>query len=329
MGPEALAQVLRPLQDLFRAQDHPRLLVGLEISDDAAVYQISDELAVIQTLDFFTPVVDDPYDYGAIAAANAMSDVYAMGGEVVLALNICGFPPDLPPGVISEILRGGAEKVAEAGGVIAGGHTIDDKEPKYGLSVMGLVHPGRVLSKAGARPGDVLLLTKPLGVGIITTAFKGDVADLAHVAAAVENMKKLNRDAARLIQAVGVNACTDITGFALLGHGSEMAAKSGVRLRFYVERLPFLDGAVGYAEDWLFPAGTCNNERAYQHAVHFAPRISEEMQQLLYTPETSGGLLVSVPPQKLETLTTRFADAEHACWVVGEVAEGKGIQVLA
>jgi selenide,water dikinase len=329
MGPETLAQVLRPLRDLFRAQDYPRLLVGLEISDDAAVYQISDELAVIQTLDFFTPVVDDPYDYGAIAATNAMSDVYAMGGEVVLALNICGFPPDLPPEMISEVLRGGAEKVAEAGGVIAGGHTIDDKEPKYGLSVMGLVHPERVLTKAGARPGDALLLTKPLGVGIITTAFKGGVTDPAHVAAAVESMKKLNRDAARLIQAVGVNACTDITGFALLGHGSEMAEKSGVQLRFHVERLPFLEGAIGYAEDWLFPAGTCNNERAYQHAVHFAPQISEEMQQLLYTPETSGGLLVSVPPQKLETLTTRFAGAGHACWVVGEVAEGKGIRVLA
>lgn len=200
MGPETLAQVLRPLRELFRAKDYPQLLVGLEVSDDAAVYKINDEVAVIQTLDFFTPVVDDPYDYGAIAAANAMSDIYAMGGQVTLALNICGFPPDLPPEITSEILRGGAEKVAEAGGVLAGGHTIDDKEPKYGLSVMGLVHPGRVLTKGGAQPGDALLLTKPLGVGIITTAFKGDVADLQHVAAAVESMKKLNRQAASLAQ---------------------------------------------------------------------------------------------------------------------------------
>ena len=218
MGPEALAQVLRPLQNMFRAEDYPELLVGLEISDDAAVYKINDEVAVIQTLDFFPPVVDDPYDYGAIAAANAMSDVYAMGGEVVLALNICGFPPDLPPDVVTEILRGGAEKVAEAGGIIAGGHTLDDKEPKYGLAVMGFVHPDCVAAKAGARPGDVLILTKPLGVGIITTALKGQVAEPGHVEAAVESMKKLNRRAARLMQSVGVNACTDVTGFALLGH---------------------------------------------------------------------------------------------------------------
>jgi len=327
MGPEALAQVLRPLQNLFRAEQYPNLLVGLEVSDDAAVYKINDDVAVIQTLDFFPPVVDDPYDYGAIAAANAMSDVYAMGGEVVLALNICGFPPDLPAGVITEILRGGAEKVAEAGGVLAGGHTLDDKEPKYGLSVMGLIHPDRVLTKAGARPGDVLVLTKPLGVGIITTALKGEVADPAHVAAAVEGMKRLNRGAARLIQRIGVHGCTDITGFALLGHGYEMAEKSGVRLRFHVEKLPFLEGALQYAEDWLFPGGTCNNQRAYEHAVRFAPGISEEMQQLLYTPETSGGLLVAVPPEMLEALTGLFADEGQPCWVVGEVEEGEGMEV--
>jgi selenide,water dikinase len=327
MGPETLAQVLRPLQDLFRAERYPELLVGLEVSDDAAVYRISGEIAVIQTLDFFPPVVDDPYDYGAIAAANAMSDVYAMGGEVTLALNICGFPPDLPPDIISEILRGGAEKVAEAGGVLAGGHTVDDVEPKYGLSVMGLIHPDRVLTKGGARPGDVLILTKPLGVGIITTVLKAGIADPAHVAAAVASMKHLNRDAARLIQQVGVHACTDITGFALLGHGYEMAEKSGVGLRFYVDNLPFVDGAVQYADDWLFPGGTCNNERAYQHAVRFGAGIPEEMQQLLYTPETSGGLLVAVPPQSHEALIALFRDAGHPCWTVGEAVEGSGIEV--
>jgi len=328
MGPRALAQVLRPLQEMFRSEQPPELLVGLEASDDAAVYKINDEVAVIQTLDFFPPIVDDPYDYGAIAAANAMSDVYAMGGEVVLALNICGFPPDLPPKIIAEILRGGAEKVAEAGGVLAGGHTLDDKEPKYGLVVMGLVHPDRVLTKAGARPGDVLVLTKPLGVGIITTALKGEVAGPAHVSVAVESMKRLNRHAARLIQRVGVNACTDITGFALLGHGYEMAEKSSVRLRFHVDQLPFLDGAVEYAEQWLFPAGTCNNERAYEHAVHFAPEVSEEMQQLLYTPETSGGLLVAVPQEKLEELIGLFAEEGEPHWVVGEVVEGEEIEVV-
>jgi selenide,water dikinase len=324
MGPEALAQVLRPLQNLFHAGQHPELLVGLEVSDDAAVYKINDEVAVIQTLDFFTPVVDDPYDYGAIAAANAMSDVYAMGGEVVLALNICGFPPDLPPGIAAEILRGGAEKVAESGGVLAGGHTLNDKEPKYGLAVMGLVHPERVLTKAGARPGDMLVLTKPLGVGVITTALKGEVADPAHVAAAVESMKRLNRQAARLIQRLGVHACTDITGFALLGHGQEMAQKSGVRLRFYVERLPFLAGARQYAGQQLFPGGACRNQEYYERWVDFAPAISEEMQMLLFTPETSGGLLVAVPPERTEPLTALCAGEGQLCWIVGEVREGRG-----
>jgi selenide,water dikinase len=328
MGPEALAQVLRPLQNMFRAEEHPELLVGLEVSDDAAVYKINDEVAIIQTLDFFPPVVDDPYDYGAIAAANAMSDVYAMGGEVVLALNICGFPPDLPLKIIAEILRGGAEKVAEAGGVLAGGHTLDDKEPKYGLAVMGLIHPDRVLTKADARPGDALILTKPLGVGIITTALKGQVADPAHVDAAVETMKKLNRDAARLIQQVGVHACTDVTGFALLGHGYEMAEKSGVRLRFYVDKLPFLDGAKQYAEDWLFPGGSCRNQQCYEQWVDFTPGISEEMQILLFTPETSGGLLVAVPQERLEMLTALFADEGHPCWVVGEIVKGEGVEVV-
>jgi selenide,water dikinase len=319
--------VLRPLQGMFPADQYPDLLVGLEVSDDAAVYQINDEVAVIQTIDFFTPVVDDPYDYGAIAAVNAMSDVYAMGGEVVLALNICGFPPDLPSEVIAEILRGGAEKVAEAGGVLGGGHTVDAKEPTYGLSVMGLIHPERVLTKGGANPGDVLVLTKPLGVGIITTALKGEVADPAHVAAAVESMKKLNRQAARLIQQIGVRACTDITGFALLGHGYEMAERSHARLRLHLEKLPFLDGAKQYAEDNLFPGGSCRNRDAYEHWVDFSPDISEEMQLLLFTPETSGGLLVAVPPENLGPLTALFAEEGQPCWVVGEVIEGQGLEV--
>jgi selenide,water dikinase len=320
--------VLRPLQGMFPADQYPDLLVGLEVSDDAAVYQINDEVAVIQTIDFFTPVVDDPYDYGAIAAANAMSDVYAMGGEVVLALNICGFPPDLPAEIIAEILRGGAEKVAEAGAALAGGHTVDAKEPTYGLSVMGLVHPQRVLTKGGADPGDVLVLTKPLGVGIITTALKGEVADPAHVAAAVGSMKKLNRQAAWLIQQIGVRACTDITGFALLGHGYEMAERSHARLRLHLEKLPLLDGAVQYAGDNLFPGGSCRNRDAYEQWVDFAPDISEEMQLLLFTPETSGGLLVAVPPESLGPLTGLFAEEGQPCWVVGEVVEGQGLEVI-
>jgi selenide, water dikinase len=327
MGPEALTQVLRPLQNIFRAQDYPDLLVGLEISDDAAVYKISNDIAIIQTLDFFTPIVDDPYTYGAIAAANSMSDVYAMGGEVVLALNICGFPCGLPPEMITEILRGGAEKVREAGGIIAGGHTIDDKEPKYGLSVLGRIHPDHILTKAGAQPGDLLALTKPLGVGIITTAAKGEVADLSHVTAAIESMKKLNMTAARLLQQAGVHACTDITGFALLGHSCEMAEKSGVHLHFSLNQIPFLDGAKDYANEWLFPGGSTRNQQYYKHNVEFGAGISEEMQQLLFTPETSGGLLTAFPAYKAELIKALFAEAHHPFWIVGEVHEGKGLLI--
>jgi selenide,water dikinase len=313
---------------MFPPEQYPKLLVGLQVSDDAAVYRISDEVAVVQTIDFFTPVVDDPFDYGAIAAANAMSDVYAMGGDVVLALNVAGFPADLPHDVSGEILRGGAEKVAEAGGVLAGGHTIDAKEPTYGLAVMGLVHPDRIWTKGGAQPGDALVLTKPLGVGMVTTALKAGVADDAHVAEAVDSMKRLNRDAARLLDRGGTHACTDITGFALLGHGLEMAAKGGVQLSFSFDNLPYVPGAVKYAEDNLFPGGSCNNQRAYADSVTFASRFDEEMQLLLFTPETSGGLLAAVAPEKLDALLDAFSAANHRCWVVGSVTEGTGIRVL-
>jgi selenide,water dikinase len=329
MGPEALAQVLRPLEGMFPPHRYPELLVGLSVSDDAAVFKISDEVAVIQTLDFFPPVVDDPYDYGAIAAANSMSDVYAMGGQVSLALNICAFPADMSPEVITEILRGGAEKVAEAGGVLAGGHTTEDREPKYGLTVMGLIHPDRVLTKAGARPGDALVLTKPLGAGIITTALKGEVAEPQHVQAAVESMKRLNSAAAQLIQEIGVNASTDITGFGILGHGFEMTDKSGVRMRLFLDQLPFLSGAEQYAKAWLFPGGAHNNRDFYETHVQWMGEVSEEMQLLLYTPETSGGLLVAVPSSRLDALIARFSDAHEPCWVIGEVLEGEGIEITA
>ena len=319
--------MLRPLVGMFTVERYPNLIVGLEVSDDAAVYRINDEIAVIQTIDFFTPVVDDPYDYGAIAAANAMSDVYAMGGEVVLALNVCGFPPDLPAEIVGEILRGGADKIAEAGGALAGGHTIDAKEPTYGLAVMGLVHPNRVWTKGGSLPGDALVLTKPLGVGMVTTALKGGIADPAHVAEAVESMKRLNRDAARFIGHVGANACTDVTGFSLLGHSHEIAEKGSVQLRFFFDEIPFVAGAVEYAEDNLFPGGSCNNQRAYEQHVDFSG-LSEEMQLLLFTPETSGGLLAAVAPDKLDALLALFAGAGHPCWVIGEVVEGEGIKVV-
>jgi selenide,water dikinase len=313
---------------MFSTDRYPELLIGLAVSDDAAVYKINTEVAVIQTLDFFTPVVDDAYDYGAIAAANAMSDVYAMGGEVTLALNICGFPADLPPEIISEILLGGADKVAEAGGVLAGGHTVDAQEPTYGLSVMGLVHPDEVLTKGGAQPGDALVLTKPLGVSVITTVLKAGIADPDHVAAAVTSMKKLNQQAARFIQQIGVHACTDVTGFALLGHGYEMAERSDARLRIFFDRVPFLDGAKKYADDNLFPGGSYHNRDAYEQWVSFAPGISEEMQLLLFSPETSGGLLVAVSSDRLEMLSALFAKSAHPYWVIGEVVEGEGIEVV-
>jgi selenide,water dikinase len=303
------------------------LLVGLDSPDDAAVYRISDDQALIFTTDFFTPVVDDPFSYGAVAAANAMSDIYAMGGQVVLALSIAAFPPKLPASIISEILRGAAVKMAEAGGIIAGGHTVDDDEPKFGLAVMGTVHPSRVGRKGGAQPGDQLLLTKPLGVGIITTAAKGDQADPAHIEAAVQSMMQLNRRAAEMAQQVSFHAMTDITGFALLGHGSEMANQSGARLRFVLDRLPFLEGAKDYADLWLFPAGTCNNERTFEEQVTFHG-IAEEVQQLLYTPETSGGLLIALPPAEADGLEELYRQAGQCVWRVGDVVEGEGIEVV-
>ncbi len=305
----------------------PNLLIGLDSPDDAAVYKISDNQALVFTTDFFTPVVDDPWTYGAVAAANAMSDVYAMGGQVVLALTIVAFPPRLPSAVLAEILRGAAEKVAEAGGVIAGGHTIDDDEPKFGLAVMGTVHPDRVGKKGGARPGDTLLLTKPLGIGIITTAAKGDVANADHLQAAIEAMLQLNRKAAELAQQVTFHAMTDITGFALLGHAYEMASQSGVRFRFAFDRLPFLPGAKEYADQWLFPGGSCNNQRTYEEHVSFNG-LEEEMQMLLFTPETSGGLLIALPPADADDLEALFQEAGQAVWRVGEVGEGEGIEVV-
>jgi selenide,water dikinase len=319
---------MRPLKSVFAGIEHADLLVGLESPDDAAVYKIHEGAAVILTTDFFTPIVDDPYDYGAIAAANAMSDIYAMGGEVILALNIAGFPADLPLEMAQEILRGGAEKVREAGAIIAGGHTVDDPEPKYGLAVMGMIHPDRVARKGGARPGDVLVLTKPLGVGIVTTAFKSDVAALRSMEEAVASMKRLNRDAARAMTAGTYHAATDITGFALLGHAWEMAEPSGVRFRFWFESLPYVYGAKDLAEDWLFPGGSNKNEKAFSPYVDFVEPIGEEMRMLMFTPETSGGLLIALPPEELQPFQDRCAAADQSVWVVGDVLEGEGLAVV-
>ena len=314
---------------MFPAERFPQLLVGLgETCDDAAVYKVTDDTALIVTLDFFTPVVDDPYQYGAIAATNALSDIYAMGGRVALALNISCLSECLPPEIVGEILRGGADKVAEAGGVVVGGHSVDDKEPKYGLAAVGFVHPDRVLTKAGARPGDVLVLTKPLGVGIITTAFKGDQTQPEHVDAAVQSMLKLNRAPSELLQRGETHACTDISGFALLGHAYELAEKSGVKLRIHADQLPFLPGAQDYADLWLFPAGTGHNKDYFARHVRCEPSIPEEMLQLLYTPETSGGLLAAIPAGRLDNLKSDFAAADEPLWIIGEVLDGTSIEVV-
>jgi len=327
MGPGDLAQVLRPLKDLFRSEDFPQLLVGLGRADDAAVYRLDDQRALIQTVDFFPPVVDDPYTYGAIAAANALSDIYAMGGEVLFALNVAAFPKWLGREVIGEILRGGAEKVREAGGAIAGGHTIDDEEPKFGMCVTGIVHPDRILTKGGARPGDALVLTKPLGVGLITTVLKAGAAEPAYVEEAVASMLRLNRAASQAAQAAGVHAATDITGFSLLGHGVEMAELSGAQLRFELARLPLLPGAREYAEEWLFPAGSNNNQDYFGDRVVFASHITDEERLMLFTPETSGGLLVAVSPARLEALLEECRRRDQPAWVIGEVVAGAGVAV--
>jgi selenide,water dikinase len=273
-------------------------------------------------------VVDDPYDYGAIAAANALSDVYAMGGKPFLALNIAALPPHLPTEISAEIMRGGAEKVREAGVVLAGGHTVQDKEPKYGLMVLGFVHPDRILSKSGARPGDMLVVSKPLGFGTVTTALKREQVDPQDLAEAVGWMQRLNKTAAELAVEFDLRGGTDVTGFSLLGHASEIANASAVRLRFFFEQIPFTRGAQGYAQQWIFPGGSIDNRLYYGSQVHFAPEIDEAFQMLLFDAQTSGGLLLSVPAEKLPALLQRAAEMDQPLWVVGEVVEGEGIEVI-
>lgn len=329
MAPEALSQVLRPLKNLFGGNGYPQLLVGLGVADDAAIYKMNDDQAIINTLDFFTPVVDNPYDYGAIAAANSMSDVYAMGGEVIFALNVGAFPAKLDHEIVTEILRGGAEKVIEAGAAIAGGHTVTDDEPKYGLAVTGVVHPDRYFTKGGANPGDMLLLTKPVGTGCISTALKRDVAQAEHVETMVASMKRLNRTAAQAAQATGgIKAATDITGFGLLGHAMEMASASGHKFVFEMNLIPLLDGLEQYAADFIFPGGAANNKLYFENEVAFAPAVSDSQQMMLWDPQTSGGLLIALPPERLEEFNAICVENSQPAWVVGQVTIGHGIEVL-
>jgi selenide, water dikinase len=302
--------------------------VGLGKPDDAAVWRIDARRALVVSTDFFTPVVDDPYDYGSIAAANSISDIYAMGGQPFLALNVAAFMDDLPPEVNGEILRGGAEKAREAGVVIAGGHTIQDKSPKFGMVVLGFVNPKRMLTKGGARPGDALVLTKPLGFGVTVTALKQQKAAPEDVAEVVRWMKRLNKDASTLAIEFGLHAGTDVTGFSLLGHATEMAQASGACFRIYVEKLPFVSCARKYAEMDTFPGGASDNYLHFGPQVRFTPNISVQTRMLLFDPQTSGGLLLAIPSKKLAGFLARARELDQPAWLVGEVEAGAGIQVL-
>jgi selenide, water dikinase len=304
------------------------LLVGLRKPDDAAVWRLDADRAIVVTTDFFTPVVDDAYDYGAIAAANSISDVYAMGGEPFLALNVAALPDNLPAEISSEIIRGGAEKAHEAGVVVAGGHTVKDTEPKYGLIVIGFVDPRKMLSKGGLKVGDALVLTKPLGFGVTTTALKQQKAEAQDVLEAVNWMKQLNKTASQLAKEFGLRAGTDITGYSLLGHGMEMAEASGVSLKLELTKIPFISGARKYAAIGTFPGGGFDNKKHFESRVHFADTIDEPNKMLLFDPQTSGGLLLGVPSDQLDSFLARARNLNEAVWVIGSVEAGAGIKVL-
>lgn len=319
--------MLRPVKDIFDADSFPDLLIGLREPDDAAVWRLSEDRAIVVTADFFTPVVDDAYDYGSIAAANSLSDVYAMGGQPFLALNIAALPDHLPHEISSEIIRGGAEKAREAGVVIAGGHTVKDQEPKYGLVAIGFVDPRKMLSKSGLKVGDALVLTKPLGFGVTTTALKQEKADAEDVAEVVDWMKRLNKSASQLALEFDLTGGTDITGFSLLGHGLEMANASGIALRLDFAKIPFATGARKYAARGIFPGGAFDNKKHFGSQVHFAESIDEPNQMLLFDPQTSGGLLLGVPQKQLENFLARAQEMGQAAWAIGAVEIGTGIEV--
>jgi selenide, water dikinase len=298
----------------------PRVLVGTE--DDAGVYQLNDEIAIVQTVDFFTPIVDNGYDFGAIAAANALSDIYAMGAKPLTALNLVAFPKDGPLNVLGDIMRGGAEKAQEAGVVIIGGHSIDDKEPKYGMAVTGIVHPGRIVQKGGAMPGDVLVLTKALGTGIIATAIKVGRASDDMIMTTTRTMKMLNKSASDAMVEVGAKGATDITGFGLLGHLHEMLHTSGVSARLMMSRVPVIEGVRALAK-FSVPGGTRSNLKYVSDKVTWSEGISEEEKLILADAQTSGGLLIAVPAGKLDTLLKGLAErGVETRALIGEITAG-------
>ncbi len=297
------------------------LIAGLDPPDDAAAWRISDDLAILGTLDFFPPLVDDPFEYGEIAAANAASDVFAMGGRVLFALSIAAFPERFPPAALAAVLEGAVSKVREAGGILAGGHTIRDPEPKYGLAVIGAAHPDRLLRKSGVQPGDVLVLTKRLGTGLLVSGRRAGRASDADLVAATDQMRTLNRAASEVLVAHGVRGATDVTGFGLLGHGLEMARSSGTRLVFDADALPALDGALDAARAGVETGGAGHNRRFTAVALEVAPNVAPELVALAHDPQTSGGLLAAIPPGDVATVIADLATAGVTGWPVGRVDE--------
>ena len=322
-GAKVGAGTLAKLLEGIRVRQDPNLLVGFDRSDDASVYKLSEDLALVQTVDFFPPIADDPYLFGQIAAANALSDVYAMGGEPKLCLNIMAVPKDMPPETVHQLLRGGYDKVYEAGALITGGHSILDDEPKYGLAVTGFVRPDKMLTNSGARPGDVLLFTKPVGTGVLTTAAKADMAPAGAMARAYELMATLNKAARDIMVRHPVHACTDVTGFGLLGHGLEMAQGSGVELEIDPEAVDFIPEAAELARMGILPEGMYRNRSFAGDSVD--PGTAELWQQdLLYDPQTSGGLLMAVDPEDAEALYQALEAAVPSAQRIGTVREYRG-----
>ena len=317
MSPAVLDRILAKLP----RQEDPRLIVGFGNRDDAGVYLLQDGLALVQTTDFFTPIVDDPYDYGQVAAANSLSDVYAMGGRPLTALTIVCYPEEGDLDALGRILAGGLDKMIEAGCTVAGGHTVRDSEIKFGYAVTGTVHPGHVWTNAGARPGDILLLTKPLGTGVITTALRAGEARQPWVHGAVQSMARLNRDAAEALAAVpqSVHAATDVTGFGFLGHAWEMSVASGVSLRLRSSEIELLDGALDCARGGFLAGGLHKNMEFVGECAEFAPGIAPELRHLLFDPQTSGGLLAAVDPGLADEARMRLGRAGCPAMLIGEV----------
>ncbi len=315
MAPGPLAQVLRQLPTV----EDPNLLTAAIPFADAGVYKIAEDCALVQSVDFFTPIVDDPRTYGRIAAANALSDIYAMGGRPLTVMNLVGFPACLEHDVLVEILKGGAEKVQEAGAVIVGGHTVEDDEPKYGLAVTGLVDPAKLVTTAGAQPGDVLVLTKPLGTGILATALKGEVIKEEQMADAIRNMEMLNKTASEIMLQVGVNACTDITGFGLLGHALELAEASKVGIEIDASALHIYPQVMELAAIGLVPVGSYRNREHYLPNVINREQLAPEIVDILADPQTSGGLLIVVPAEKSKQLTKQLKAGGCDAFEIGRV----------